>query len=184
MSRRLDDIDLRILVELQRDGRITFQSLSERVGLSARPCLERVRRLERDGLITGYTTRVDVSRLAEFVIVIAQISLDKQGREPRLVFERCIRSRPEVLECFEVSGPFDYVAKIMCPSLAAYQKLSESWLDDPSMHVARIVSNVVMRSITDSSVYPVEATGVLNRRREDVPSETGADGRGGRLLER
>ena len=172
MTRRLDDIDLRILTELQRDGRITFQGLSERVGLSARPCLERVRRLERERVILGYTTRVDVSRLAEFVIVIAQISLGKQGREPRVAFERCIRSRPEVLECFEVSGPFDYVAKIFCPSLAAYQKLTESWLDDPSLHLSRIVSNVVMRSITDSSVYPVTATGVIPRRREEAEPES------------
>lgn len=153
--RRLDSIDLKILTELQRDGRVTFQKLSERVSLSSRPCLDRVRRLEREGVISAYTAKVDLRKLGDIVIVLAQISLSKQGRQTRALFEKYMRSRPEVFECFEVSGAFDYVAKIVSPSLAAYQQLSESWLDDPSMNVARIVSNIVLRPIRDESVYPV-----------------------------
>ena len=80
-ARRLDAIDLKILAELQRDGRITYQRLSELVGLSPRPCLERVRRLERDGILLNYTVRVDLRKLADVVLVFAQISLAKQGRE-------------------------------------------------------------------------------------------------------
>ena len=67
-ARRLDAIDLKILAELQRDGRITYQRLSELVGLSPRPCLERVRRLERDGILLNYTVRVDLRKLADVVL--------------------------------------------------------------------------------------------------------------------
>jgi DNA-binding Lrp family transcriptional regulator len=154
-ARRLDAIDLKILSELQRDGRVTFQRLSELVGLSPRPCLERVRRLEREKILVDYTARVDVRKLADVVVVIAQISLTKQGREIRATFEQYLKTRPEVLECFEVSGPYDYVIKIACPSLAAYQKMSESWLDDTSMNVGRVVSNIVLRPIRDDTVYPL-----------------------------
>ena len=159
MPRRLDAIDLKILAELQRDGRVTFQRLSEVVGLSPRPCLERVRRLERDKIIVDYTTRVDVRKLADVVVVIAQVSLTKQARESRTMFEQYVRGRPEVVECFEVSGAFDYVIKIVCPSLAAYQDMSESWLADPSMNVGQVVSNIVLRPIRDDSVYPLSAVG-------------------------
>lgn len=157
MTRRLDAIDMKILAELQRDGRVTFQHLSEVVGLSPRPCLERVRRLERDKIIVDYTARVDVRKLADVVVVIAQVSLTKQAREIRIMFEQYVRGRPEVVECFEVSGAFDYVIKIVCPNLAAYQKMSESWLEDPSMNVGQVVSNIVLRPIRDDSVYPLSA---------------------------
>lgn len=157
--RRLDAIDMKILAELLRDGRITFQRLSEAVGLSPRPCLERVRRLERDKIIVDFTARVDVRKLADIVVVIAQVSLTKQAREIRTTFEQYVRGRPEVVECFEVSGAFDYVIKIVCPSLAAYQKMSDGWLDDPSMNVGQVVSNIVLRPIRDDSIYPLSAAG-------------------------
>lgn len=154
-SKRVDEIDLRILAALQRDGRITFQQLSEQVGLSPRPCLERVRRLERERVITGYTTRVDIGHLGSIMIIIVQLHV-KQGREIRARFEQRIRSCREVLECFEVSGVFDYVVKVACTSVAAYQELTESWINDASMHVERIESNIVLRTAKDNAVYPIE----------------------------
>ena len=153
--RRLDHTDLRILAELQWDGRITFQQLSEIVGLSPRPCLERVRRLERARIIIGYTTRVDIRRLMNVVVVVAQIRV-KQGREIRSRFEQRLRSSPEVLECFEVSGVFDYIVKVACASLAAYQELKESWINDPSLHVMRIESNIALRAAKEGGIYPVQ----------------------------
>ena len=153
-AKRLDEIDLRILTELQRDGRITFQRLSELVGLSPRPCLERVRRLERAHIVVGYTTRVDLRRLVNVVAVVAQV-LVKQGRGIRARFEQHIRSCPEVVECFEVSGMFDYIIKVVCPDLEAYKHLTESWINDPSLPVERIESNVVLRAAKDAGVYPV-----------------------------
>jgi DNA-binding Lrp family transcriptional regulator len=154
VAKRLDEIDLRILAELQRDGRITFQRLSELVGLSPRPCLERVRRLERAHIVLGYTTRVDLRRLVSVVAVVAQVAI-KQGRGIRARFEQRIRSCPEVVECFEVSGVFDYIIKVVCPDLESYKRLIESWINDPSLPVERIESNIVLRAAKDGGVYPV-----------------------------
>ncbi|MDZ5646279.1 Lrp/AsnC family transcriptional regulator [Nitrospirillum sp. BR 11828] len=153
--RKLDTIDIKILTELQADGRITNQALSERVGLSARPCLERVRRLEREGIIVRYQAQVDVRRIQSCVFVLAQISLEKQGRQRTSAFERRLREVPEVIECFEVSGPYDYIAKLVCRDLETYQELTDSWIDDSEMGVARVVSNVVLRPIRDFGTYPV-----------------------------
>ena len=155
VAKRLDDIDMRILSALQRDGRITFQKLSELVDLSPRPCLERVRRLERERFITGYTARIDMRRLVNLVVVLVQMHV-KQGREIRPRFEQRMRSCPEVLECFELSGRFDYIVKVACPSLAAYQELTESWINDASLHVERIESNIVLGTTKDGTSYPVE----------------------------
>ena len=155
VAKRLDDIDMRILSTLQRDGRITFQELSEIVGLSPRPCLERVRRLERERFITGYTARIDTKRLVNLVVVLVLMHV-KQGRDIRPRFEQRMRNCPEVLECFELCGQFDYILKVACPSLAAYHELTESWINDASLHVERIESNIVLRAAKDGTSYPVE----------------------------
>lgn len=155
LPKRLDDIDLRILGALQRDGRISFQRLSEVVGLSPRPCLERVRRLERDKFITGYSTRIDMRRMVDLVVVLVQMHV-RQGREIRPRFEQRMRDCPEVLECFELSGQFDYIVKVACTSLAAYQELTESWINDASLHVERVESNIVLRAAKDGTLYPIE----------------------------
>jgi DNA-binding Lrp family transcriptional regulator len=163
-AKRLDEIDLRILSELQRDGRITFQRLSELVGLSPRPCLQRVRRLERTHIVLGYTTRVDLRRLVSVVAVVAQV-VTKQGRGIRARFEQRIRNCPEVVECFEISGVFDYIIKIVCPDLEAYQRLIDSWVNDPSLPVERVESNIILRATKDGGVYPVSIVAPLSRAR-------------------
>lgn len=159
-AKRLDDIDLRILAELQRDGRITFQRLSEVVGLSPRPCLERVRRLERAHIVVGYTTRVDLRRLVNVVAIIAQVVV-KQGRGMHARFEQRIGNCPHVVECFEIGGTFDYIIKVVCPDLEVYRQLTESWINDPSLPVERIESNVVLRTAKDPGVYPVSIAAPL-----------------------
>ncbi|QJE73461.1 Lrp/AsnC family transcriptional regulator [Aerophototrophica crusticola] len=155
MRRKLDHIDLKILRELQADGRITNQALSEKVGLSARPCLERVRKLEKDGYIVRYQALLDVRRLQSCVQVLAQISLERQGRESRQLFERTLRDTPEVIECFEVSGEHDYIAKLVCRDIAAYQELTQGWIDDPQLGVSRVTSNIVLRPVRDFGSVPI-----------------------------
>ena len=155
MRRPLDQIDLHILAELQADGRMTNQALSERVGLSARPCLERVRRLERDGLILRYQAVLDLRRLQSCITVLAQIALEHQGRHSRQLFERRLANSPEVVECFEVSGEFDYIAKLICPDVDAYQELTQGWIDDPELGVARVTSNIVLRPVRDQAPPPI-----------------------------
>lgn len=155
--KKLDKLDLRILTELQQDGRVTNQALSEKIGLSPRACLERIRRLERDGVILRYQAVVDVRKIQTGVFVLAQISLEKQGKQRHSLFERRLKDTPQVIECFEVSGPFDYIAKIACPDLESYQDLTDSWLDDPELGVTRVVTNVVLRPLRDLGTYPLFA---------------------------
>jgi DNA-binding Lrp family transcriptional regulator len=152
--RRCDEIDVRILTELQRDGRITFQHLSELVGLSPRPCLERVRRLETAHIVVGYTARVDVGRLISVVNVITHI-LVRHRAGVRARFERHMRDCREVIECFEVSGTFNYIVRVVCTDLEAYQRLTESWIEDSSLCIERVESNIVLKAVKDASVYPV-----------------------------
>lgn len=151
---KLDSIDLQILATLQRDGRMTNQRLSELVGLTPRPCLERVRRLEQGGVLLRYLALIDVARFG-YVTVFADIALEHLHRQAQSQFEQRLKRCPEVVECYEVSGPFDYLARIVCPDIATYQDLTASWIGDTSLGVARIVSNVMLRPVREFTGYPL-----------------------------
>jgi DNA-binding Lrp family transcriptional regulator len=148
----LDRIDVRILVILQREGRATMQSLAARVGLSPRACLERVRRLEAARVIAGYQAVVAVELLSRPVTVIAEIALEKHGRHDR--FEQRLASIAEVVECWQVSGSFDYVARFVCADLTEYEALTTALIDDAGLAVSRVVSHVALRQVRRFSGYP------------------------------
>jgi Lrp/AsnC family leucine-responsive transcriptional regulator len=151
-SPALDRIDVKILAALQRDGRSTIQKLAERAGLSPRACLERVRRLEAGGIIAGYQAVIDVRHLSRPVNVFAEIMLDKQANGRRL--EKRLAGIDSVVECWEVSGAVDYVARIVCADLAEYEELTSSLIDDDALGVARIVSHVALRPVRRFAGYP------------------------------
>jgi DNA-binding Lrp family transcriptional regulator len=153
---RLDAIDLKILAALQTDGRMTNQRLSERVGLSPRPCLERVRRLEDAGIIHHYMAVLNVNLLPGAVSAFAEITLKNQSSQALARFEACIGLCREVVECHLIGGEYDYLAHIACPSLARYNELTTQWIDDPELPVARIVSNFIMRPVRHFTGFPVE----------------------------
>ena len=111
-SRALDRLDRRILEVLQRDGRISYVELAERIGLSTSPCLERVRRLEREGYITGYHARVDPQRVGAELLIYVEISLNYTSPDTFEQFRDAMRDLPEVQECHLVSGDFDYLLKL------------------------------------------------------------------------
>jgi Lrp/AsnC family transcriptional regulator of ectoine degradation len=148
----LDRIDIKILAALQRDGRMTNQDLAAKVALSARACLERVRRLEAAGVISDYQAVVELARLSRPVNVFAEIVLEKQANSRR--FEKRLASLDEVVECWEVSGNVDYIARFVCADLAAYEELTASLIDDPALGVARMVSHVALRAVRRFSGYP------------------------------
>jgi DNA-binding Lrp family transcriptional regulator len=154
---RLDQIDMKILRELQRDGRVTNQRLSERIGLSARPCLERVRRLEAAGIIDHYMAVLNMSALPDTVAAFAEISLESHASHAMTRFEQHLKHCPEVVECYVIGGEFDFLAHIVCPSLERYTDLTTRWSDDPRLQVARIVSNFVMRPVRHFAGFPLEA---------------------------
>jgi DNA-binding Lrp family transcriptional regulator len=157
----LDHIDIRILAALQRDGRMTNESLARTVGLSARASLERVRRLKAAGIISGYQAVVELARLSKPVNVFAEIVLEKQAQQGR--FEARLAKIEEVVECWEVSGTVDYLARFVCADLAAYQTLTTGLIDDPSLGVARIVSHVALRPIRRFTGYPESLLAPIRR---------------------
>jgi DNA-binding Lrp family transcriptional regulator len=148
----LDRIDLKILAALQRDGRSTIQKLAQTVGLSPRASLERVRRLEDSGIIAGYQAVVELGRLSRPVNIFAEIILEKHANRGR--FEKRLAALEEVVECWEVSGNVDYLARFVCADLATYEELSSALIDDESLGVARIVSHVALRPIRRFGGYP------------------------------
>ena len=148
----LDRLDVKILAALQRSGRATFAELGERAGLSPRATLERVRRLEAAGIISGYQALIELRRIARTVTVFAEIFLEKHANRGR--FEKRLASLDAVIECWEVSGAVDYVARFVCTDLATYEELTSAIIDDAQLGVARIVSHVTLRPVCRFAGYP------------------------------
>jgi DNA-binding Lrp family transcriptional regulator len=151
-SPALDRIDVKILADLQRNGRSTMQDLAAKVGLSPRASLERVRRLEAAGIITGYRAVIDVAHLSRPVNVFAEIILAKHAQRGQV--ERRLAAMDEVVECWEVTGATDYLARFTCADLAAYEALTTRLIDDPGLGVSRIVSHVALRPVRRFAGYP------------------------------
>jgi Lrp/AsnC family leucine-responsive transcriptional regulator len=153
--KELDRIDRQILNILQRDGRLTNQALSERVSLSPRACLDRVRRLERAGLIAGYMALVDPRKLAGLLTIVVEVSLREQSQATHQRFEARMRACDEVIECFLVSGNCDYVLRLACRSLDHYRELTNTWTDDPALGVERISSKPELQTVKAFRGYPL-----------------------------
>ncbi|MGN5580163.1 AsnC family transcriptional regulator, partial [Xanthomonas hortorum pv. gardneri] len=145
-ARELDKIDRKILRILQQEGRISFTDLGERVGLSTTPCTERVRRLERDGAITGYYARLDPHLLKASLLVFVEISLAYKSGDIFEEFRRAALKLPNVLECHLVSGDFDYLLKARISEMASYRKLLGSTLLTLP-HVRESKSYIVMEEV-------------------------------------
>lgn len=150
----LDRIDRQILDILQRDGRITNQALSERVALSARACLERVRRLEKSGLIVGYLALVEPRKLGGLLTIVVEVSLRDQSAATHARFEARMRACDEVIECFLVSGACDYVLRLACRSLDHYRELTNAWTDDATLGVERLASKPELQTVKPFRGYP------------------------------
>lgn len=123
MRERLDAIDWKILAELQNDGRMTNVELARRVGISAPPCLRRVRALEEAGIIRGYRTMLDAGKLGWGVTAFAFVQLASNAESDLHAFLERINGRPEVREAFMLSGEVDFLLKCVAPDLPAFQAL-------------------------------------------------------------
>lgn len=153
--RELDRIDRRILDLLQKNGRLSMTELANKIGLSATPCTERVKRLERDGVITGYHARVSPQALGKNLLVFVEIKLSAKSGE---VFDRVKKELlfvPEVMECHLVSGDFDYLVKARITEMGEYRRLlGNILLKLPSAAESR--SYVVMEEIKETLYIPAE----------------------------
>lgn len=150
-----DRIDLLILDALRRNGRITYQALSDRVGLSPRPCLERVKRLERKGVIRGYTALVEPSAIGHDIIALAGIGMRDPSAAARQRLEKALLDHPAVIELQVVNGEYDYIARIVAPTLAAYEALTEAFLIDTGYGIGRIHTTFVLKTLKRFEGYPV-----------------------------
>lgn len=119
----LDKLDRRILDLLQKDGRMSMTELADTVGLTVTPCIERVRRLERDGVITGYHAQVNPSALDAGLLVFVEISMSSKSQRTFEDFKREVLCVPQVLECHLVSGDFDYMVKARIKEISQYRNL-------------------------------------------------------------
>lgn len=151
----LDRIDRRIIEILQRDGRITNQALSQQVALSPRACLERVRQLERAGILAGYMALVEPRRLGSMLTIVVEVTLKDQTQATHARFEQRVRASDEVVECFLVSGSCDYVLRLACRDLDHYRELTNAWTDDPAMRVEKIASKPELQTIKPFRGYPL-----------------------------
>ncbi len=120
----LDDIDRRIVGELQRDGRLAIVDLADRVGLSSTPCLRRVKRLEAEGLIRRYAALVDPKALGLGTQALVQVTLDDHSEPVVEAFEAAIRQRPEVIACYAVTGEMDFLLQVQVADLEAFSEFA------------------------------------------------------------
>lgn len=151
---KLDRIDRRILRALQQDGRITFSELAKRVGLSTSPCLERVRRMEREGVIAGYTTLLNPKFLNAELIVFVQIRLSRTSQDIFERFKQAAIEIEEVQECYLISGNFDYLIKARVSDMDAYRHfLGTTLLKLPD--VQESTSYAVMELVKETLSLPM-----------------------------
>lgn len=142
---KLDRIDIAILANLSTDGRMSNVSLAEAVGLSPSPCLQRVRRLESAGIISGYGARIDLAKVVEAVTIFTEVTLVDHRRENFVRFESGIRNVAELQECHLVSGGYDYLLRFICRSIAHYQEMMEELLEK-NLGIAKYFSYIVIKS--------------------------------------
>ena len=153
-SRSLDRIDRNILRHLQEQARLSYVELADKVGLSTSPCLERVKRLEREGWIEGYHTRLSAVKLDAGLLVFAEISLHYTSGQVFDDFRREVGKWPQIQECHLVSGDFDYLLKIRIADMAAYRELLGEIIHElPGVRDSRTL--VAMETVKESSAIAI-----------------------------
>ena len=146
----MDAIDLKILKALHRDGRLTHQELSAQVGLSPTPCARRIRHLERDGIIKGYGARINEAALGFEVSVFVSVRLDQQVDDRLRHFEHNVRTFPEVVDCWLMTGTFDYLLRIVVRDLHEFEHFLTGKLTKlPG--VASLESSIPIRRVKDEA---------------------------------
>lgn len=151
----LDQIDRKLLAELQAEGRVTNVDLAARVGLTAPPCLRRVRALEDDGVIRGYHADLDASQLGFAIMVFAMVSLRSQAEEDLKAFEDHIGTLAEVRECHMLNGEIDFILKIVSKDLQSFQEFLTSKLT-PAPNVASVKTSLTIRTAKYTPGVPLE----------------------------
>jgi DNA-binding Lrp family transcriptional regulator len=154
VSKNLDQIDLKILSEIQADGRITNVELAKRVGISPPPCLRRVRTLEEEGYIQGYRGLLDPRKLGFDVTVFASVHLSSQADADLRAFEEFVRAEPLVRECWMLSGEVDFILKCVAPDMATFQDFVTHLTAAP--HVRNVRTSLVLHNSKYEAAVPLD----------------------------
>lgn len=166
----LDEIDRRILRLLQQNARLSNAELAQKVGLSVSPVWRRVRALEDSGVITGYQALVDPGAVGLPVNVFVHVSLEKQVEAALETFEAAVRRRPEVMECYLMTGDADYLLRVVVPDLAEYERFVMDHLTR-IRGIASIKSSFALRPVKHGTELP------LSEPRRPAPRATAASRR-------
>jgi DNA-binding Lrp family transcriptional regulator len=151
---KLDRRDHKILRELQADSTITYRNLSERVALSPSACVARVKAMEEAGIIKGYHAHIAINRVRPTLVMIAEITLASHQLDDLAKFDKLLQDTPEVVEVLRVNGPFDYIIRIMLPSVDEWHPFAARLLSD-AQKVQKMVTHVVMQDFKPFNGYPV-----------------------------
>ncbi|TIS99383.1 Lrp/AsnC family transcriptional regulator [Mesorhizobium sp.] len=151
---KLDQIDLKILDAVQRDGRITKLALADKVGLSPTPCWMRLRKLEKAGIVSGYHAKVAMRAVAPVATVLMEVTLASHRQADFDRFERVIRDVPEIVACWSVGGGVDYLLKVMARDIDAYQRLVDALLER-EIGIDRYFTYIVTKTVKEEIVLPV-----------------------------
>ena len=154
LPENIDPTDLRILERLQRDARISNVELAEAVHLSPSPCLARLRRLEAEGTIARYVTLLDPLKLGLTVSVFVQVRLEKQIESALERFEQAMRGRPEVMECYLMTGDSDYLIRIVVPDVQALERFIVDFLSRVP-GVGNIKSSFALKQVKYQTALPL-----------------------------
>lgn len=149
-----DATDARILEELQREARLTNQELAERVGLSPAPCWRRLKRLEAAGHISQYAAILDPESAGFSITAFSHVTLEKQHPDSLGIFNELVQDQPEVLECFMMSGQYDYLLKVVARTMRDYEEfLTKHLLPNPA--VRSVSTSFVLRRLKYTTALPV-----------------------------
>jgi Lrp/AsnC family leucine-responsive transcriptional regulator len=154
MPSKLDSIDRKILMLLQRNARISNAELAERVNLSPTPCLRRLRKLEREGWIRHYVAELDEKKLGFQIAAMVSVKLDKNTKENGEILERALFNLPQVTECCVVTGPHDYILRVVSKDLEEYERLLKEHIAAVDV-VADIESVIILNQTIKRNELPL-----------------------------
>ncbi|RWN60511.1 Lrp/AsnC family transcriptional regulator [Mesorhizobium sp.] len=153
---KLDKIDIKILSQLQKNGRVTNVELADLVNLSPSPCLMRVKKLQAEGFITGYSAQIDVSKLGQTLTIFTEVTLKHHQQNDFARFLTAIQKVDSVIECHLVSGGYDYLVKFVTAGISEYQTIMERMVE-LDIGIDKYFSFVVLKSPIVKSHLPLDA---------------------------
>jgi Lrp/AsnC family transcriptional regulator of ectoine degradation len=152
---RLDDRDIAILKVLAREGRLSKADLARRINLSPTPCWERLKRLEKAGIIEGYNARIALKKTAPHVTVFVTLELDNHSAGAFQLFEQMVETQDEIVHCWALGGGFDYLMQIVTRDVDTYQRLIDRLLDR-GLGLARYYTYIVTKDVKSSGAPPLD----------------------------